>query len=49
MGKTLISDGLLMPCILFYIFLLPWSRWYFDYGQQYENNKKFWKKIHGRL
>jgi len=43
-GKNLASDGLLMPCTLFYIFLLPLTRWYFDNGDHFGKNKTAWKK-----
>jgi len=43
-GKTLLSDNLLMPCTLFYIFILPLTRWWFDNGEHYAKNKAGWKK-----
>jgi len=44
MGKNFLSDGLLMPCTIFYIFVLPMSRWYFDNGEHYRANTKRWKQ-----
>jgi len=43
--RDLASDGLLMPATLFYIFILPFSRSFFDDGAHYEKNKAWWKKI----
>jgi len=37
------SDNLLMPCTLFYIFILPLTRGYFDNGEHYARHKKAWK------
>jgi len=40
-------DGLLMPATLFYIFVLPLSRSYFDDGKHYEKHRATWKKVMG--
>jgi len=44
MGIGLVSDGLLMPCTIFYIFILPLTRWYFDNGDHFGRHKIAWKK-----
>jgi len=43
--RDMATDGLLMPGTLFYLFILPLSRSYFDNGEHYEKNKSMWKKI----
>jgi len=45
LARDMGSDGLLMPATLFYIFILPLSRTYFDNGEHYAKNKSMWKKI----
>jgi hypothetical protein len=44
-ARSMASDTVLMPATLFYLFILPLSRSYFDNGEHYEKNKAMWKKI----
>eukprot|EP00808_Paulinella_micropora_P019879 g81543.t1 len=39
------NETVLVQCTIFYIFILPLSRWALGYGANYQRNKDFWKFI----